>query len=42
MRKKVSIYIAAIWLNMFNAELSLKRHRLEPRSQEVGEYGDYT
>ena len=29
-------------LNMFNAKLSLKRYRRGPRSQEVGEEGDYT
>ena len=30
------------WLDSFNAELSLKRYRQGPRSQEVGEEGDYT
>ena len=29
------------WLNLFNAELSPKRYWREPRSQEVGEEGDY-
>ena len=27
------------WLNVFNAELSPKRYRRGPRSQEVGEEG---
>ena len=30
------------WLNLFNAELSLKRYWRAPRSQELGEEGDYT
>ena len=30
------------WLNLFNAELSPKRYWWGPRSQEVGEEGDYT
>ena len=29
------------WLNLFNAELSPKRFWRGPRSQEVGEEGDY-
>ena len=31
-----------VWLNWFNAELSLKRYWQRPRSQEVGEEGDCT
>ena len=30
-----------VWLNLFNAELSLKWNWRRPRSQEVGEEGDY-
>ena len=30
------------WLNLFNAELSPKRYWRGPRSQELGEEGDYT
>ena len=30
------------WLNVFNAELPLKRYRRGPRSQEMEEDGDYT
>ena len=30
-----------VWLNVFNAELSPKRYWRGPRSQEVGEEGDY-
>ena len=29
------------WLNLFSGELSLKRYWWGPRSQEVGEEGDY-
>ena len=31
-----------VWLSLFNADLSLKRYWLGPKSQEVGEVGGYT
>ena len=40
--KAVVLVLQLVWLNEFNAELSLKRYWQGPRSQEVGEEGGCT